>query len=205
MLGLALSAQDQIVRNPIPIELGLLRLVHPTFPNVCGLNMKGYVIVEGAIDLDGNVVDVEVLRGLGKGRFGFEEAAVEAFKQWRFKVVNAHGEPLSLRITEKLYFHHDPFPVPVEEWLGESDPPGVFLLDDAPASETVYLPVIFELNDFGYPEQVFWGEGVSEEDARDYLAVFLDSLKRVKLNWRDGTVEKRGELTVRFPFGKIGD
>lgn len=53
--------------------------------------LQGVVILQTAIDQEGNVVDVDVLKGL---EMGLTEAAVDAVKQWKFEPATMDGEPI---------------------------------------------------------------------------------------------------------------
>ncbi len=48
--------------------------------------------------------DVHVLRGLGKGKFGFEESAITALKKWEFQPGKVDGVPSDVRMTLKIDF-----------------------------------------------------------------------------------------------------
>ena len=53
--------------------------------------LQGVVILQTAIDQEGNVVDVDVLKELP---MGLTEAAVDAVKQWKFEPATMDGEPI---------------------------------------------------------------------------------------------------------------
>src|SRR5688572_22277442 len=53
--------------------------------------IEGTVTVEAAIDADGNVSGLRVVRGLG---YGLDESAVEAVKTWRFVPAYRNGTPI---------------------------------------------------------------------------------------------------------------
>ena len=62
---------------------------------------EGFVILEAVIDKEGNVGDVDVLRGLG---MGLDEAAVEAVKQWKYTPTLYDGEPVEVVVTISVKF-----------------------------------------------------------------------------------------------------
>ncbi len=69
--------------------------VHDVAPEYTELaraaRLQGVVILRTAIDQEGNVVDVDVLKGL---HMGLTEAAVDAVKQWKFEPATIDGEPI---------------------------------------------------------------------------------------------------------------
>ena len=66
--------------------------------------LQGYVILEAVFGADGVVSDVRILRGLGKGKFGFEEAAIAALKKYSYVPGKVHGKPAAVRMTVKIDF-----------------------------------------------------------------------------------------------------
>ncbi len=55
--------------------------------------IQGVVIVQAIIDCRGNVIDVNVLKGLP---MGLTEATVAAISQWRFEPATLNGVPVSV-------------------------------------------------------------------------------------------------------------
>lgn len=79
--------------------------VQPEYPpRAIKIKLQGYVILEAILRKDGTVDDVKVLRGLGKGKFGFEEAAMDALKKWEFLPGKVNGRPADVRMTLKIDF-----------------------------------------------------------------------------------------------------
>lgn len=77
----------------------------PKYPKrALNVGIQGYVILEAVLGKDGTVRDIRVLRGLGKGRFGFEEAAIEALKQWDFLPGKLNGRNVDIRMSLKITF-----------------------------------------------------------------------------------------------------
>jgi TonB family protein len=79
--------------------------VQPKYPErAVKIRLQGYVILEAILRKDGSVDDIKVLRGLGKGKFGFEEEATEALKQWQFLPGKVNNSPADVRMTLKIDF-----------------------------------------------------------------------------------------------------
>ena len=79
--------------------------VEPRYPGkATKIRLQGYVILEAIFRADGRIDDVKVLRGLGKGKFGFEEEAVSALKRWRFEPGRYQGQVSDVRMTSKIDF-----------------------------------------------------------------------------------------------------
>jgi TonB family protein len=79
--------------------------VQPNYPErAIKIRLQGYVILEAILRKDGNVDDIKVLRGLGKGKFGFEEEAANALKKWEFLPGKVNGRNADVRMTLKIDF-----------------------------------------------------------------------------------------------------
>ena len=81
------------------------RRVSPNYPTR-GLKiaLQGYVIVEAVLGRDGKVRDTRIVRSLGGGKFGFEEQAVTALKQWEFLPGVLNGKPVDVRMNLRIDF-----------------------------------------------------------------------------------------------------
>jgi protein TonB len=100
-------AQDTIARvGQVGVEQPIFtKRVPPAYPQrAIKIKLQGYVILEAILRKDGTVDDVNVLRGLGKGKFGFEEEAIKALKQWKFLPGKVNGRPADVRMTLKIDF-----------------------------------------------------------------------------------------------------
>lgn len=74
----------------------------PEYPEQARLErVQGVVVLQTVIDVLGNVVDVEVLKGLPAG---LTEAAVDAVSRWRFRPASLHGEPVAVRYLVTVSF-----------------------------------------------------------------------------------------------------
>ena len=79
--------------------------VPPKYPDrAIKIKLQGYVILEAILRKDGTVDDIKVLRGLGKGKFGFEEEAIKALKKWQFLPGKVNNRPADVRMTLKIDF-----------------------------------------------------------------------------------------------------
>lgn len=68
------------------------------------LGLRGYVVLGITVDPHGKAKDFEVLKGLGKGRFGFEDAAIDAVKQWQFNPGQLGNQPRPMRVALHVFF-----------------------------------------------------------------------------------------------------
>jgi len=79
--------------------------VHPVYPaRALKERLEGYVILEAVLRKDGTIDDIKVLRGLGQGKYGFEEAAKAALQQWQFLPGKVNNQPADVRMTLKIDF-----------------------------------------------------------------------------------------------------
>jgi protein TonB len=82
-----------------------IKRVPPSYPErAIKIKLQGYVILEAILRKDGSVDDIKVLRGLGKGKFGFEDEAIQALKKWSFLPGKVSGRPADVRMTLKIDF-----------------------------------------------------------------------------------------------------
>ncbi|MDJ0839273.1 MAG: TonB family protein [Acidobacteriota bacterium] len=82
-----------------------LKKVTPRYP-IAGVQVRlqGYVILQAILRKTGIVDNVQVLRGLGRGKFGFEEEAIASLKQWTFLPGKVNGEPADVRMNLRVDF-----------------------------------------------------------------------------------------------------
>jgi len=84
------------VTNP---ELILSTKKQPTYPESARkAKVSGQVILQVVVRKDGTVGDIQVLRSPGS-KFGFDEAAIAAVKQWRYKPGLQNGKPVDVYFT----------------------------------------------------------------------------------------------------------
>ena len=68
--------------------------------------VEGQVVLQALIQADGTVGKVEVLKGPGEG-WGFEAAAIEAVKQWRYEPALQYNRPVTVYYTVVINFRLD--------------------------------------------------------------------------------------------------
>lgn len=76
--------------------------VDPVYPELARrARLTGVVVLEATIDTEGNVVDVNVLRGLG---LGLDQAAVDAVSKWKYRPTYYNGRPVPVLMTVTVQF-----------------------------------------------------------------------------------------------------
>jgi protein TonB len=89
------------VTNPKIIEE---TKVQPEYPDLARVaRVEGSVILQAIIHADGSVGDLQVLRCNRPG-MGFEEAAVEAVRKWRYEPATQNGRPVEVYFTVFVEF-----------------------------------------------------------------------------------------------------
>lgn len=63
--------------------------------------IQGIVLLQAVIDREGNVVDLQVLKGLP---LGLDQEALEAVSQWKFKPATRDGEPVPVYYNVTVSF-----------------------------------------------------------------------------------------------------
>lgn len=75
--------------------------VQPEYPpEAQARGLRGIVILELLIDEEGRVADVAVVRSVPP----FDEAAIEAARQWKYQVSRVDGVPVKVRLTVPITF-----------------------------------------------------------------------------------------------------
>ena len=78
-----------------------IRHVDPVYPDAArAAGVRGAVVVELALDLDGRVTDVRVLRGIP----GLDQAAIDAARQWEFARTFMNGERVQMKAVMTVSF-----------------------------------------------------------------------------------------------------
>lgn len=82
-----------------------IQKVAPDYPKLALRHgLQGYVILQATLTRDGTISDVEVIKGLGDNRFGFESKAEQALMKWRFEPGRLNGQPVSVRLVLRIDF-----------------------------------------------------------------------------------------------------
>lgn len=90
--------------SPVLIESSGVKPVYPEAALRAGL--EGLVVLEAIVDERGRVGDkIKVVRRLGHG---FDEAAVAAVRQWRFRPATRNGKPIKVRRIFPFLFRLQP-------------------------------------------------------------------------------------------------
>lgn len=63
--------------------------------------IQGTVILQAVIDAEGNVTDVQVLKGLP---LGLDESAIETVAQWRYQPATQNGKPVAVYLNLLVNF-----------------------------------------------------------------------------------------------------
>jgi len=87
-----------------PDEIEIVSKVAPTYPWPARvMRIQGRVFSRVRVEVDGTVSDVCILEAHPPG-LGFEEAAVAAIEQWRYKPVTQEGEAVAVHFTVRADF-----------------------------------------------------------------------------------------------------
>ncbi len=94
------------------LEIGVIKepvripdfYVPPVYPESARrMKIKTKVVLNAVIRTDGTVGDVTILQGTGT-KYGFEEAAVSAVKQWHYSPATLDGKAIEMSITIVVQF-----------------------------------------------------------------------------------------------------
>lgn len=110
------SAEDIVRAGQTGVEPPTFtKRVQPAYPEAAmDRRIQGYVILEAVFRKDGTITNIEILRGLGKGKLGFEDASIAALRQWEFKPGRFNGLPADVRVTLKIDFLFSPESTPAK-------------------------------------------------------------------------------------------
>lgn len=77
----------------------------PAYPKkALEMRLQGYVVLRAVLRKTGEIDDIVVLRGLGRGKFGFEKAAKECLAKWKFIPGTVDGKPIDVRMNLRIDF-----------------------------------------------------------------------------------------------------
>ncbi|MDJ0838551.1 MAG: TonB family protein [Acidobacteriota bacterium] len=83
----------------------IIKRVMPVYPpKAVKVKITGYVILEAVLRKNGSVDNIKILRGLAQGKFGFEEAAAAAVRQWQFLPGKVNDRPADVIMNLKIDF-----------------------------------------------------------------------------------------------------
>lgn len=104
-------ARDNSLNRPLASDFpGLIKpiftkKVAPHYPALgTRYKLEGTVILRAILRADGSMDDIEVLRQLSGGKFGFEAEAIKAVKQWRFKPGSLNGKAVDIEVHLEINF-----------------------------------------------------------------------------------------------------
>lgn len=79
-----------------------VRTVAPEYPQeLRDQHIAGVVTVKFTVDVEGNVVDPEVEKSSNNG---FDKAALDAVKKWKFKPAQQDGKPIAKKVAIPIRF-----------------------------------------------------------------------------------------------------
>lgn len=94
------EVQVQVDQKP-----SVLRKVEPKYPEAARRAAReGLVNLEFTVDVNGRATDIKVVKPIG---FGFDEAAIDAVKKWRFTPAKRDGESVPMRVKIPIRFTLD--------------------------------------------------------------------------------------------------
>ena len=103
--GLDDRAIDVQVEVQVDQKPSVLRRVKPEYPDAAKrANREAVVFVEFTVDVNGKAIDIKIADPKG---FGFDEAAIEAIKKWRFTPAKKGGESVPMRVRQPIRFNLD--------------------------------------------------------------------------------------------------
>ncbi|WP_438480601.1 energy transducer TonB [Oleiharenicola lentus] len=97
----ALIKFDDLKAHGTPPKI--LKQAHPRYPSSLSRNgTSGSVVVAFVIDTQGDVAKAEVVRSTNPG---FNQSALDAVKQWKFKPGEIKGVKVNTLVTQRLDFN----------------------------------------------------------------------------------------------------
>ena len=108
-IGADAGLDDRTIDAEVEVQVDqqprVLRKVDPKYPEAARrANREAVVIVDFTVDVDGKATDIKVADPKG---FGFDEAAIEAIKRWRFTPAKKDGESVPMRVRQPIRFNLD--------------------------------------------------------------------------------------------------
>lgn len=88
----------------VPPELIMDSKIEPRFPELARITrVPGRVVLRAVIDEDGVVDEIEIV-DCNQPSLGFEEAAIEAVEQWRYRPATLRGRPVAVYFVVLVEF-----------------------------------------------------------------------------------------------------
>jgi TonB family protein len=102
---LATARGQEIFRpgNGVTLPVVVTEVKPDYTPEAKAARIQGTVLIDTVVLADGHVGDVQVARSLD-AKFGLDQQAVDAAKQWMFKPGTKDGKPVAVRVTIELTF-----------------------------------------------------------------------------------------------------
>lgn len=97
----AVRAAATIPPDTVPVRIAYVPPVYP--PNLRLMGVRGRVVISLSVRDDGTVGDARVVNAEPAGR-GFEEAARDAVKRWRYKPATRDGAPVAADVQVSIEF-----------------------------------------------------------------------------------------------------
>lgn len=95
--------EPPVSSEPIVAGGELVRAVEPRYPRrALRGGQEGFVEISFTITAEGNVMDTAILNAEPRGTF--DEAALAALEQWKFKPFTENGTPVAKRVSQVLEF-----------------------------------------------------------------------------------------------------
>lgn len=120
------AAQTAGTTGPVIVPESKVAPVYPEAGRQAGV--EGVVRLEATIRRDGSVGAIRVLESPGK-RYGFDQAAIDAVRQWRYRPALKDGRPVKTSLAITLEFTLDPASaetIPADAECAAREAAGVF-------------------------------------------------------------------------------
>ncbi|MDH5672185.1 MAG: TonB family protein [Myxococcales bacterium] len=115
------GASSEQPARPVVTPPQIKKFVEATYPpEAFAQGIMGRVVVQVLINADGSVREASVVQGAGHG---FDEAALEAVRQFEFEPATRNGEPIPAKIHYPYVFEIQAAPEPEPEPEAEGEPP----------------------------------------------------------------------------------
>jgi protein TonB len=95
------GAAQELARHTMPV---VVKSVQPQYTQEAReARVQGIVVLDVVVSKDGSVGDVTVSKSLDQ-KYGLDEQAVKAVKQWEFKPGTRDGKPVDVRVAIEMSF-----------------------------------------------------------------------------------------------------